>query len=790
MALFTSDLKYAVRSFLRTPGFTLVAVATLALGIGATTAIFTVVNAVLLKPLPYPAPERLVVTRTSLPDYKDLQRMARSFEGTALWASNLYNMRTGAESRQVLGGVISRDLLPLLGVQPILGRNFTEEDAQQDTVVIGYGLWQSMFGGDPSVLGRTIELTGTAYTVIGVAPAWFRYPRSEFQLWTTLGTMEAKAPAQARNRALRIFTVVGRLRSDVTLAQARSELQSISEQLARAYPATNKDVALTLDPLYEDLVGDVRPALLVLLTTVGLLLLIACANVANLMLARATGRERELAIRSALGAGRKRLLQQLAIESVVLAAAGGVAGGLLAVWGVAALPALLEARVPRAEGIGLDARVLAFAVGATMLTALFFGLAPALHSVAGRALALKEGARGVAGTSRGRAIRRTIVVVETALAVIVLIGAGLLVRSFMTLTSRSPGFDPENVTSFMVQFLKLPDGPARVRAAEVLVNRLAELPGVHAAGGSTGLPTVTPQRNTRFEIEGRSLDAGDAFAFFMAASPGHFTALGAPIRRGRQFDASDTATGLPVAVINETLANRLFAGQDPVGKRIRLINPEYANDWRTIVGVVGDIKYRGLDVDAQPTLYTPFAQTPFLWLYMMVRTTGQQAALAGSIRTVVSSVDPALSAGNMRPMTDVVSGTVAEPRFNMLLVAGFAVLAGVLATIGIYGVISYSTAQRTHEIGVRMALGAARRDVMTLVLGEGLFIATVGVALGLAGSAAVTRLLQNQLVGITARDPVAFAGGGLLLLTVAIIASAVPAWRATHVDPVVALRAE
>jgi putative ABC transport system permease protein len=788
MQVVMNDVKYAVRAFLRTPGFTLVAVATLALGIGATTAIFTVVNAVLLKPLPYTAPERLVVTRTSLPDYRDLQRTAQSFEGTAAWASNLYTMRTEAEARQVLGGVISRDLLPLLGVQPVLGRNFTEEDAQQDTVVIGYGLWQSMFGGDPSVLGRTIDLTGTAYTVIGVAPAWFRYPRSEFQLWTTLGTMEAKSPAQARNRALRIFTVVGRLRTDVTLAQARSELQGISEQLARTYPATNKDVALTLAPLYEDLVGDIRPALLVLLTTVGLLLLIACANVANLMLARATGREREIAIRSALGAGRKRLLQQLATESLVLAAAGGVAGGLLALWGVAALPAMLEARVPRAEGIGLDARVLAFALGVTVLTGLFFGLAPALHSVAGRAVALKEGGRGVAGTSRGRAIRRTIVIAETALAVIVLVGAGLLVRSFMTLTSRSPGFDPENITSFSVQFLKLPDGPARARAAEALITRLAQLPGVQAAGGSTGLPTVTPQRNTRFEIEGRSLDADDAFAFFMAASPGNFTALGAPIRRGRQFDASDTAAGLPVAVINETLANRLFAGQDPIGKRIRLLNPEYANDWRTIVGVVGDVKYRGLDRDVQPTLYTPFAQTPFLWLYVMVRTTGQQAALAGSIRSVVSSVDPTLSAANVRSMTDIVAGTSAAPRFNMLLVAGFAMLASVLAAIGIYGVMSYSTAQRTHEIGVRLALGAARRDVISLVLGEGLLIATVGVALGLAGSAAVTRLMQNQLVGITARDPVAFAGGGLLLLVVAVAASWVPAWRATRVDPMVALR--
>jgi putative ABC transport system permease protein len=430
------------------------------------------------------------------------------------------------------------------------------------------------------------------------------------------------------------------------------------------------------------------------------------------------------------------------------------------------------------------------ALGATLLTAVFFGLAPALHTVAGRAMALRDGGRTVAGTSRGRALRRSIVVVETAIAVIVLVGASLLVRSFLTLTSRTPGFDPENVTSFMVQFLKLPDAPARARAAETLVDRLSQLPGVRAAGGSTGLPTVTPQRNTRFEIESRTLDADDAFAFFLAASPGHFSALGAPVLRGRQFEAADSPTGPPVALINETLANRLFADQDPIGRRIRLINPEYSNEWRTIVGVVGDVKYRGLERDAQPTLYTPFAQTPFMWMYMMVRTDGNPAALAGSIRSVVSGVDPALSAAGVRPMSEVVAGTVAEPRFRMLLVAGFAVLAVVLAAVGIYGVIAYSAVQRTHEIGVRMALGAARRDVVLLVLAEGLLVAAIGVAVGLAGSAAITRLLQNQLVGITARDPIAFAAGGVLLLAVAMVASGVPAWRATRVDPVTALRTE
>jgi putative ABC transport system permease protein len=784
------DVLYALRSLKNNPAFALVAIATLALGIGATTAIFTVVNAVLLKPLPYSDPERLVLMRASLPDYRDIQRMSRSFEGVAIWGSNLYNLRTDADTQQVLGATVSSELLPLLGVRPVLGRSFTDEDQQQDTVIIGYGLWQSRFGGDADVLGRPIELSGTSYTIIGVAPAWFRYPSAEFQLWTGIGSIDTKSPTQARNRALRIFRVVGRLQPNVTLTQARAEMAAIAQQLARTYPATNADIEIPVDPLHEVVVGEIRPALLLLLVTVGLLLLIACANVANLMLARATGREREIAIRSALGASRKRLLQQLAIESLVLAAAGGLAGLLLAMWGIDALPAMLEARVPRAESIGLDARVLGFALAATLLTGLFFGLAPALHSVASRAVALKEGGRGVAGTSRGRAIRRTIVVVETALAVIVLVGAGLLVRSFMTLTSRNPGFDPENVTSFMVQFLKLPDPPARARAAQAMLDRLSELPGVRAAGGSTGLPTVTPQRNTRFEIERRTLATDDSYAFFMAASPANFSALGAPVLRGREFDAKDSASAAPVAVINQTLATRLFAGQDPIGRRIRLINPEHPDDWRTIVGVVGDVKYRGLGTDAQPTLYTPFAQTPFLWMYVMVRTAGNPAALAASIRSVVSSVDPALSASNVRPMTEVVDGTVAEPRFNMLLVGAFAVLAVILAAIGIYGVISYSAARRTHEIGVRMALGAGRRDVLSMVIGEGVLIAAVGVGFGLAGSAAVTRLLENQLVGITARDPIAFVGGGLLLMAVAILASSVPAWRATSVDPVVALRAD
>jgi putative ABC transport system permease protein len=783
-----SDIRYAIRSFLRTPGFTTVVVLTLALGIGATTAIFSVVNAVLLQPLPYPQADRLVVARMSLPDYRDVQRSSRSFEGTAVWASNLYNLRTDEDTQQILGGVVSRELLPLLGVIPALGRTFAADDERERTVVLGYGLWQSRFGADPSVLGRGIELSGNSYTIIGVAPAWFRFPSAEFQLWTAMGSIETSA-AQVKNRALRIFRVVGRLNPGVTLAQAQGEMDAIGEQLAKTYPTTNANATITVEPLYEQLVGEARPALMILLATVGLLLLIACANVANLMLARTTSREREMAIRSALGAGRRRILRQLATESLVLAAAGGGIGLLLAMWGVDGLPAALEARVPRADSIEVDVTVLAFATGATLLTGIFFGLAPAWQGSTGSA-SLKEGGRGVAGTSRGRRVRRVIVVAEIALAVVVLVGAGLLVRSFVMLTTRDPGFVSKNLYSFTVQLVSHPDQASRAQAAAALMDRMSQLRGVEMAGAATGLAAVTPQRGTRIEIEGRTLSPDESGVLFIATTPSYFRTMSTPVLRGREIEAIDRPGAQPVAVINRRMATVLLGADDPIGRRLRIINPEYAPDWRTIVGVVGDVTYQGLDAEVPPTLYTPYAQTPFLWLYVMLRTNGAAPDLASAVRSAVPAVDPRLNASNVRPMTETVAGTVAEPRFNMLLVSSFAVLALALAAIGLYGVIAYSVVQRTHEIGVRMALGAVRADVMRLVLGEGFVIAAAGVAIGLAGSAMLTRLMASQLVGITPRDPLTFAGGGLLLLGVALFASYVPAWRASRVDPVVALRAE
>jgi putative ABC transport system permease protein len=781
------DIKYAGRSFLKTPGFTTVVVLTLALGVGATTAIFSVVNAVLLEPLPFTNADRLVVARLSLPDYHDIRLAAKSFDGMAVWASNLYNLKSGTDSQQVLGGMISRELMPLLGIEPILGRNFAPEDEAQSTVILGYGLWQTHFGSDPTVLGRTIDLSGTAHTVVGVARSGFSFPTSEFQLWTPIAAIEAKAPAQAKNRGLRIFTALALLKPGVSVQQAQAEVAAQSEALARMYAATNQGVAITLQPLYERIVGDAQPGLRILFVTVSLLLLIACANVANLMLARTTTRERELAIRAALGADRMRLVRQVLTESVVLAMAGGALGLLVAAWGVDALPSLLAGRLPRADRIRVDVTVMMFALTATLVTAICFGLVPALHAGAGPSGPLKEGGRSSSGGTRGRRVRHVIAATEIALAVVVMVGAALLVRSFLTLTSRDPGFMAHGLMSFNLQFVAKPDGPSRVLAADRVLERVASLPGVSQVGASTGFPPVTAQRGTRFEIEGRTLTPDESRGFFIAATPDFFRTMGTPIRRGRAFDRTDVAASPAVVVINDTLANSLFPSQDPIGKRLRLINPEQSNDWRTIVGVVGDIKYQGLDSDSAATVYTPFAQTPFLWLYVMVRGGERQAA---AIRQAVASADPDLTAANLRPMGDIVAGTVAEPRFQTLLVVSFAALALGLAAIGIYGVIAYSVAQRVLEIGIRMALGATAREVLGLVLREGILLSIVGVAIGLAGSAAVTRLMASQLVGVTPRDPWAFAAASCLLIVVAAVASYVPARRALRVDPIIALRAD
>jgi putative ABC transport system permease protein len=783
-----SDFKYAVRAFIRNPGFTAVVILTLGLGIGATTAIFSVVNAVLIRPLPYRDAERLFATQASLPDYQDLAASTQAFDATASWASNLYNLATGSQTRQVLGGTVTRSLLPLLGAEPVIGRNFTAEDETRPTVILSDSLWRTEFGGDAHVLGHSVRLSGTTYTVIGVAPAWFRFPTAEFQLWTPLRLIEQQAPQQAANRAFRIFRVVVHLKTGVTQGQAQAELSALSTRLAREFPATNEGMTLTLVPLRDRIVGEARPALKLLLGTVALLLLIACANIANLLLARTTVREREFAIRTALGAGRGRIVRQLIVESFTLALGGGLLGLLIAMWGVDGLRSLLDARLPRAEGIRIDTTVLAFSTAATLVTAMIFGLAPALQAARGTSGSLKESGRGILGTIRGRRLRRTIAIVQTALALVVLVGAGLLVRSFMALTAHDLGFAPAHLLSFNVQFVQLPDEVARGAAAAQLIARLSQVPGVEAVGGATGLAAVTPQRSTRFAIEGRTLTSSQDTALFMAATPGYFRALQTAVLQGRPIEAADARAGEPVVVLNRTLAQQLFPEGDAVGRRLKIVNPEQSAGWRTIVGVVADVDYVGLEENPRPAIYTPFVQTPFLWLYVMVRTPARLDAMLPVLREVVPAVNPTLVAGDVRSMTDVLSLSVAEPRFNMLLVSAFAALALLLSAIGIYGVIAYSVAQRTHEIGVRMALGARASDVRRLIVMEGAGLGAAGVALGLVAATLLARLMAGLLFGIAPRDPVTFAIGAALLLSIALAASYVPARRASRVEPVTALR--
>ena len=503
------------------------------------------------------------------------------------------------------------------------------------------------------MLGQAVRLSGTTYTVIGIAPAWFRFPTAEFQLWTPLRLIEQQAPQQAANRAFRIFRVVAHLKPGVTLGQAQAELSSLSARLARSFPATNEGMTLTLVPLRDRIVGEARPALQLLLGMVSVLLLIACANIANLLLARTTVREREFAIRIALGAGRGRIVRQLVIESLTLAFAGGLLGLLITMWGVDALRSLLEARLPRAEGIRIDVMVLAFSMAATLVTGMIFGLAPALQAARGTSGPLKESGRGILGTIRGRRVRRTIAIAQTALALVVLVGAGLLVRSFVALTAHDLGFAPAHLFSFNVQMIQLPDDGARAEAASQLIERLSQVPGIEAVGAATGLAAVTPQRGTRFAVEGRTLTSSQDTALFMAATPGYFRALQTPVLQGRPIEVTDVRKGEPVVVLNRTLAQQLFPKGDAVGHRLKIVNPEQAADWRTIVGVVADVDYAGIQEEPRPAIYTPFVQTPFLWLYVMVRTPARLDAVLPVLRAAVPAVNPTLVAGDVRAMTDV-----------------------------------------------------------------------------------------------------------------------------------------
>ena len=804
------DIRYGLRTLRKSPGFTLVALLTVALGIGANTALFSVVNAVLLRPLPVAGPEALVNVwgtnpqggepreNASYPNFADWRAQQTVFAGVAAYV-NTFATLTGDDTPEALDGLaVSPELFQTLGVRPALGRFFTAQETQADKapVVISQEFWRRRFGARADIVGQPVTLDGKPHTVVGVLPAGFKFPFDTVNakdFWAPLD------PADEMNtkRGVGYLRVIARLKPGVTLTQAQAEMDTIAARLAAQYPEHDEGHGLHLVATYEDVIGGVRRPLLVLLGAVGFVLLIACANVANLLLARATRRRREIAVRAALGASRWRVVRQLLTESLLLSLAGGAAGLLLALWGVDALRGALPEDVPRVREIALDGRVLVFTLGVAVLTGLVFGLAPALAATRMDVNeALKEGARGTGGWRRNR-VRGFLVTAEVALSLMLLVGAGLLLKSFVRLREINPGFNPEHVLTFSVALPEARyENPAeQARFFRELLARTAAAPGVEASAGVFPLPFSGDHARGNFDIEGRAAenegDSPNALSYII--SPDYLRALAVPLRRGRAFDERDTPNASRVVLINETLARRYFAGQDPVGRHLIVASIADLAKPATceIVGVVGDVKHDGLDAAPEAAYYLPYQQATLPFMTLVVRGAGgNPAALVAGARTSVAQLDKDLPVTDIKPMSDWLSASVAPRRFNMLLLGGFALLALCLAAVGIYGVMAYSVAQRTHEIGVRIALGAQTRDVLRLVVGQGMTLTLVGVAAGLLGALALTRVLATLLFGVTATDPLVFAGVTLLLALVALLACYIPARRAARVDPMIALRQE
>ncbi|MGI8498719.1 MAG: ABC transporter permease [Gemmatimonadaceae bacterium] len=812
MDLFLQDLRYAVRSLARSRGFTTVAVLVLGLGIAANTAIFSVVNGVLLKPLPYANPDRVVMlwshwenwpqTWVSPPEFADYTRELRSAEHVAAFDYGSRNLTGGDRPERIRAAFGSGELFPTLGAHAAVGRVFTASDdvpGAARVAVLSDGLWRRRFGGDLSMLGQTIRLSDSTVTVIGIMPAAFELPLDFGQpvdLWMPLA-LGIPDPGERGNHGL---NVVARLRAGTSIESAQRELDGLTTRLRATYPRDyGAQFGASLVPVKTQVVGKIGPALLVLLGAVGFVLLIACANVANLLLARAESREREIAVRTALGAGRGRIVRQLLTESAVLALAGGTLGLLLAVVGLRALIAMAPASVPRIAEVGIDARVLAFTIAVAMTTGILFGLAPALHATRGNLHgSLKSGARGgTAGGPRLR-LRRVLAIGEIAVSLVLVIGACLLVQSFARLRNVDPGFDPERVLTMRVSLApaRYPSG-REVRAFyRALIDRARSLPGVQSVGAVRVLPMTSVIGDWGFAIEGRQTAAGApsySQGDWQVVTPDYFRAMRIPVKRGRSLSDADDDRAPGAIMFNDALAAKVFPGDDAVGHRVRMGGDTV---WRTIVGVVGNVRHRGLDEEARPELYLPHAQWPTAngptqrAMVLTLRTAGEPTMVAGALRREVRALDPDVPVSEMQPMVDVLGSWVGERRLTMLVLGLLAATALVLAAVGTYGVLSYTVAQRTREIGIRIALGARSHDVVTMVVRQGTTLAVAGVLVGTLAALLLTRLLAGLLYGVPARDPLTFAGVAALLLVTAIGATYVPALRATRVEPTEALRAE
>ena len=798
------DLHYGVRMLVKNPSFTIVAVLALALGIGANSAIFSVVNTVLLRPLPYKNPGRLVMlweeaTHLGFPkntpspaNFIDWRAQNTVFEAMAAMVERSFNLTGVGEPERFDGRRVSANLFDLLGVQPQLGRAFrAEEDKPGSRVVIlSNGLWQHRFGGDPRVIGQAVSLNGESYTVIGVMPGSFQFPTRRDQLWVPLA-FDAK---EAASRGNHFLEVIARMKPGVTLQQAQAEMSTIAARLAQQYPEENLRVGSVVTALQEQVVGDIKPALLVLLGAVGFVLLIACANVANLLLARAAARQKEIALRLALGAGRSRLTRQFLTESVLLAVIGGAVGLLLSIAGLRVLKTFIPDTISQAQAVSIDAKVLVFTGLVALVTGIIFGLAPAMQvSHLDINDTLKEGGRDAAGGTRGNRIRALLVIGEIAVSFVLLMGAGLLINSFMHLRNLHPGFRANHLLTMKIPLseVKYPDKERRSPFYAEVLRRVQALPGVQSAAVAGNLPLTYDGDSMPIGIEGRTDPPPDQRpdVILRVVGPGYFSTMGIPLVRGRDFREQDKADSARVVIVSEKTARHFWPGENPIGKRLKPGSTNRNIPWIEIIGVVKDVRQNDFVSEPKMQMYMPYQQlNSFAPNALVVRTNVEPLSLAGAVRNAIWAVDKDQPVSNLRSMDEIVSEAVARQRFSMLLLGIFAALAMVLAAVGIYGVMSYSIAQRTREIGLRIALGAQKSDVLKMILRQGLRFVAAGLAIGLAASFALTRVMASLLFGISATDPATFVSISLVLIAVALLASYIPAVRAMKIDPMLALR--
>ncbi|HEY6186739.1 MAG TPA: ABC transporter permease [Pyrinomonadaceae bacterium] len=812
------DMRYGVRLLIKRPAFTVIAVLTLALGIGANTAIFSVVNAVVLRPLPYAQPDRLVMIWETMPgndrrwvapgNFIEWRRQSQAFEQIAAYSNASLNLTGEGEPEKLTGAAVTPNVFTTLGVEAALGRTFLAEDEQREgerVVVLSDGLWQRRFGADPNVLGRSLTLDDKSYVVVGVMPASFRFP-VQSELWVPGNHGSAVSPSLAaqfpdsdlsNDRDIHIYSAIGRLKPGHTLAEAQAEMKAIAGRLSEAYPETNGGLGVNLIPLHREIVGGVSSILFILLGAVAFVLAVACTNVANLLLAHATQRERELAIRIALGAGRLRLIRQMLTESLLLSLAGGALGLLIAMWGVDLFVGLSPGDIPRLNEVGMDGRLLGFTLLVSLVTGLAFGLLPALQATRlDPQHALKEG--GTKATEGGRRlrVRNLLVISEIALAQVLLIGAGLLIMSFLRLQAVEPGFNASNLLTarLSLSVTKYSDQKKKIAFYNQLLERLQATAGVRSAALVMNLPLSGSNMNRGFIVEGRPEPRPDenVTVDYQVISSGYFQTMEIPVLRGRAFTDRDVEGSPRVAIINEIMARKYFPGEEPLGKRIAFGDPSKEESWRTIVGISGNVRHESIDEPPFPGAYTPYAQDRESWprVALVVRSTGDAAGLAAAVRREMMAIDPGQPVSNMQTMEQLMAASITRPRFIMMLLGLLASIALALAVVGIYGLMSYSITERTHEIGIRMALGAQGRDVLKMVVGQGLRLILIGLAVGLVGAFALTRIMTSLLYGVSAVDPATFVGVSLLLAVVALLACYLPARRATRVDPMEALRYE